>query len=98
MTITDLAVPFFGSLLLSAVYFAALWLTIHRAAKLRRPYVWLGLSAMLRIGGLLAGFYVLMNGRWERLVACMVGFVVVRSLCVACVKSAIANTPSDRAC
>jgi len=31
----------------------------------------------------LGGFYLLMNGRWERAIACMLGFLVVRFVLTA---------------
>ena len=43
-----------------------------------RGGIWLLGSAWLRIGLLLAAFYWISDGRWERLLACLLGFVAIR--------------------
>lgn len=82
MNLSDLIIPFAAGLLLSGVYFAALWLTVRRLPQTRSPLLTLGVSFLLRMAILLGGFYYLMQGRWERLVACLAGFFIVRTVCV----------------
>ena len=63
---------------LGAVYLGALWITVCRLPRLKHGGVWLLGSAWLRIGLLLAAWYWVSDGRWERLLACLLGFVAIR--------------------
>lgn len=82
MNPSELIFPFTGGLLLGGIYFAALWVTVHRVPLTRRPLLLLAVSFLLRMALLLGGFYYFMQGRWERLVACLAGFFIVRTFCV----------------
>ena len=58
--------------------FFGLWLTVRRLTTARRP-VLMSLSSFFgRLAVVLLGFYFVMGGRWERLIACLVGFLAVR--------------------
>lgn len=94
MKTSELIIPFIGGLLLSGVYFAALWLTVRRLPQTQQPLLTLGVSFLLRMAVLLGGFYFLMQGRWERLVACLTGFLIVRTIWVAQAKASLRNTTS----
>ena len=65
-----------------ALYFGGLWLTVRSVPTMQQPAFWFLVSYVLRISVVLAGFYVVMGGRWERLVACMVGFFLARTLLI----------------
>ena len=63
-------------------YFCGLWLTVRRLTTARRP-VLMSLSSFFgRLAVVLVGFYFVMGGRWERLIACLVGFLAVRIVVV----------------
>ena len=66
----------FGALL-GALFFGGLWQTVHRAVSSTQPALWFLGSILLRTGVTLAGFYFVSRARWERLPACLVGFVLV---------------------
>lgn len=67
---------------LGLFYFGGLWLTVRRLPTLRRPeLISLG-SFVGRLGVTLLGFYLVADGRWERLAACLVGFFVMRTILV----------------
>ena len=78
MTLIGLIVAFAAGLALGACYLAALWLTVRRLPTLRHPAVWIAASAALRLSLLLLGFHWVMGGDWQRLLACLLGFVVAR--------------------
>ncbi|MFW6127514.1 MAG: ATP synthase subunit I, partial [Thermodesulfobacteriota bacterium] len=59
-----------------------LWLTVQRLPGARRPGLLTLLSLIIRLGVTLAGFYLVMAGRWERLLVCLAGFLLVRILLV----------------
>lgn len=63
---------------LGAVFFGGLWWTVRKAVAARRPALWFAGSLLLRTGLVLAGFLVVSGGRWDRLLACLAGFVAAR--------------------
>ncbi len=64
--------------LLGGFFFAGLWWTVRKGVASRRPALWFFCSLMLRVGAAAAVFYLVGGGRWERLLACLAGFVAVR--------------------
>jgi len=69
-----------AGLALGAFFFGGLWWTIRRGAASPRPALWFLGSALLRMGMALAGFYFVGGGVWQRLLACLVGFLIARLL------------------
>ena len=63
---------------LGAVFFGGLWWTVRKGVSSPRPALWFLGSGLLRMSIVLAGFYFVSGGRWKRLVACLVGFVIAR--------------------
>jgi F1F0 ATPase subunit 2 len=63
---------------LGVIFFGGLWLTVRRGVSSVRPALWFLGSMVLRTSVTLAGFYFVAGGRWQRLVACLVGFIVAR--------------------
>lgn len=79
-TFTPLAMAFLAGALLAAMYLGALWLTVQRLSRVRHPAGWLFGSWIARTTLLLGGLYAITAGHWERLLACLVGFLVARTL------------------
>ena len=67
---------------LGVFYFGGLWLTLSRLPRSRHPALLAMGSFLLRTAGTLVAFYFVMGGRWERLVACLAGMIVVRTVLV----------------
>lgn len=68
---------------LGGVYFSALWMTLLQLTETSHPAFILVCSLLLRVSLLLAGFYwILDSAHWERLLAALAGFIVVRTVCV----------------
>jgi F1F0 ATPase subunit 2 len=63
---------------LGAVFFGGLWWTVQKAVSSRRPALLFLGSLLLRMSITLAGFYAVGHADWQRLLACLFGFVVVR--------------------
>ena len=63
--------------LVGAFFFGGLWQTVHRAVFSTQPALWFLGSIVLRTGVTLGGFYLVSRAHWERLPACLVGFVLV---------------------
>lgn len=78
-----LIVAFVFGLGLGTLYFGGLWLTVRRLPTARWPvFLTLG-SLFARLATVMAGFYLVMAGQWERLVACVAGFTLTRFAVVA---------------
>ena len=67
-------------LAVGAFYFAGLWWTVRRLPGSRKPGILALSSYCVRVAVTLAAFYTVMNGQWENPAACMLGFIVARSL------------------
>ena len=63
-------------------YFGGLWLTVRHLPNCRSPELFTLGSFALRVAVTLLGFYLVMGDRWERLLACMIGFILLRTLLV----------------
>lgn len=68
---------------LGLFYFGGLWLTIRQLPTCRWPAPLLVGSFVGRTAVVLVGFYFVMGGRWERALACLLGFLVARFLLVS---------------
>lgn len=77
-----LLLAFAAGLAVGLFYYGGLWLTIRRLPQSRRPAMLTGMSLLVRLSLTSAAFYIVMGGRWERLLACLAGFLLVRVLLV----------------
>jgi F1F0 ATPase subunit 2 len=73
-----LALDSVAGLALGAIFFGGLWLTVRMALSSRQPALWFFGGLLLRMGIALGGFLLVAGGQWERLLACLAGFVVAR--------------------
>jgi F1F0 ATPase subunit 2 len=67
---------------LGIFYFGGLWLTVRRLPVARHPVFLSFCSFFCRLMVVLAGFYFVMDGHWQRLIVCMLGFLGMRSILV----------------
>ena len=63
---------------LGVMFFGGLWWTVQKGVLSKRPALWFFGSLLLRMSIALAGFYLVTGGHWERLLACLLGFVMAR--------------------
>ena len=89
--ILALALALSAGVLLGVFFFGGLWWTVQKGVTSERPALWFLGSLLLRTGVILAGFYFVSQGHWSRLVACLVGFVVVRVIVVR----RLTHTPAE---
>ncbi len=73
LVLAGIAGVFFG-----AVFFGGLWWTVRKGVASKRPALWFLVSLLLRTGIVFAGFYLVSEGRWDRLLACLIGFIAAR--------------------
>jgi F1F0 ATPase subunit 2 len=64
--------------LLGAVFFGGLWWTVRKGLLSKHPAIWLFGSLILRMSITLAGFYFIARCHWERMLVCLLGFVIAR--------------------
>jgi len=67
-----------AGLLLGVIFFGGLWWTVRKGVSARRPALLFLGSLVLRSAVTVAGFYVVGDGHWQRLLACLLGFVIAR--------------------
>ena len=73
-----LALALVAGLLLGAIFFGGLWWTVRKGLSSKQPALWFFGSLLLRMSIALAGFYFVSGGHWERLLLCLLGFVMAR--------------------
>ena len=66
---------------LGFLYFPCLWLTVRRLPASLRPMRLLLISFAVRLGLVLTGFYLVMDGQGERLLVILAGFIAAREVC-----------------
>jgi F1F0 ATPase subunit 2 len=67
-----------AGLMLGAIFFGGLWWTVRKGVASTRPALWFLGSLLLRMSIALAGLYLVGHGHWERLLICLLGFIVAR--------------------
>jgi F1F0 ATPase subunit 2 len=73
-----LVLAFVTGVLLGGIFFGGLWWTVCKGMSSKQPALWFFLSLLLRMGITLTGFFLVGRGHWERLVVCLIGFVIAR--------------------
>ena len=63
---------------LGATFFGGLWWTVRKGMSSNQPALWFLGSLLLRMAMALTGFYFTAGGHWERLLVCLLGFVLAR--------------------
>lgn len=69
-------------LLLGAMFFGGLWWTVRKGLSSSRPALWFFGSLLVRMSIVLAGLYFVSGGHWQRLMVCLLGFIVARLMIV----------------
>lgn len=73
-----LALVLVTGLLLGTIFFGGLWWTVRKGVTSKRPALLFMCSMLFRIGVVVAGFYFVSDGHWQRLLACLFGFAIAR--------------------
>ena len=68
--------------LLGAIFFGGLWWTVRRGVSSIQPALWFFGSLLLRMSVAMAGFYFVSGGHWQRMLLCLLGFVMARLLVI----------------
>jgi len=81
--------------LLGAIFFGGLWWTVRKSISSKQPALLFFGSLLLRTSIVLVGFYFITRGHWERLLVCLLGFVVARLIVTWLTRAA--NKPTSLA-
>lgn len=86
--------------LLGAMFFGGLWWTVRKDVASQQPALWFFGSLLLRMSIALAGFYFVSGGHWERLLVCLLGFVMARLIVTRLTRQPVEhrNAPAKEAC
>jgi F1F0 ATPase subunit 2 len=76
--ILSLVLSLVTGVLLGGIFFGGLWWTVRKGISSARPSLWFFGSLLLRISIVLAGFYFVTGGHLERLLLCLLGFIIAR--------------------
>jgi F1F0 ATPase subunit 2 len=90
MTMNDLlplALAWMAGIVLGTFFFGGLWWTVRKGIASLMPAFWFFGSLIIRMGGALAGFYFVAAGQWERLLLCLLGFVIARLIVMRLTRS-----------
>ena len=77
-----------SGLALGVIFFGGLWWTVRESTASRHPALWFGVSLLVRVGIVLAGFYFVAGPHWQRLLVCLIGFALARLLVTRLIGSA----------
>lgn len=82
--------------LLGALFFGGLWWTVRRSLVSAHPMLWVLGSMLLRMVFTLGGFYLVAGDAWQRLLACLVGFVLARFVVIRLTRRFAVQAPAAR--
>ena len=66
--------------ILGAIFFGGLWWTIRKGVSSKQPALWFVGSLLVRMSLAVGGMVLVARGHWERLLLCLLGFVMARLL------------------
>jgi F1F0 ATPase subunit 2 len=89
-----LLLAFALGVILGIMFFGGLWWTVARGIGSRYAALWFLLSLLLRTSAAMLGFYLVGRGSWEKLAACLAGFVLARLVVTRPAAGAEPQTPS----
>jgi F1F0 ATPase subunit 2 len=89
-----LALALVSGLLLGALFFGGLWWTVRKGVLSKSPALWFLGSMLLRMGIVLAGFYFVGRGDWQRLVTFLLGFIIARFIVMRLTRTPIEHPHS----
>jgi F1F0 ATPase subunit 2 len=95
ISVPYLLVAFFVGMGAGLLYFGGLWWTVRRLPTARQPALLTLGSFFVRTGLSLAAFYFASGGQWQRILASLLGFIIVRVFLVRRIRSAPAKVTTN---
>ena len=78
ISVPHLLLAFFVGMGAGLLYFGGLWWTVRRLPTARQPALLTLGSFLVRTGVSLVAFYFASGGQWQRILASLLGFIIVR--------------------
>ena len=89
-----LALALVAGLMLGAIFFGVLWWTVRKGVSGKSRALWFPVSMLLRMSIVLVGFYFVGREDWERLVSCLLGFIIARIIVMRLTRTPIEHSNS----
>ncbi len=70
----------FAGVALGVFFFGGLWWTTRKIISSAQPVLWFLGGLLSRMTVTLSGFYLVAQGNWQRLLFCVLGFFLARTL------------------
>ncbi|MGL1833620.1 N-ATPase subunit AtpR [Rhodocyclaceae bacterium SMB388] len=67
-----------AGVMLGGFFFGGLLWTVRHGLSARQPALWFLVSLLVRTLTVLAGFYYVSAGHWQRMLLCLLGFFIAR--------------------
>ncbi|MEZ5488752.1 MAG: ATP synthase subunit I [Gammaproteobacteria bacterium] len=74
----EIGLALLTGMLLGVAFFAGLWWTVRQLGSSRHVALLFLISMLFRTSLVIVGFYFILGDDWQRLLAGLVGFIVVR--------------------
>jgi F1F0 ATPase subunit 2 len=87
----NLALALLAGGALGAIFFGGLWWTVREGVSSSQPALWFLGSLLIRMSIALTGFYLVGRDHWQRLVVCLLGFIVARWIVTSLTRGAEGN-------
>ncbi len=95
MVVPYMVMAFLAGMGAGVFYFGGLWWTVRRLPSARQPALLTFGSFLVRTGVSLIAFYFASGGHWERILASLLGFMIMRGFLVRRVRSAQAKVTTN---
>jgi F1F0 ATPase subunit 2 len=82
-------------LLAGGVFFAGLWFTVRQLAVAKRPAALMLVSSLVRIAVVLGAFFLVGRGHLDRMLACLLGFLLARFIVIRLTRSEPGKEAAD---
>ena len=92
--VVSLLLALVAGLVLGAIFFGGLWWTVRKGISSKSPAFWFLGSMLLRMSIVLIGFYFVGRGDWQRLVVCLLGFIIARLIVMRLTRTPIEHSNS----
>ena len=71
-----------AGLCLGSIFYGGLWYTVRKGVTAKQPALWFLGSLLVRMSLVLVGIYFIGGNSWQRMLACLLGFIAARWLVV----------------
>lgn len=85
-----------GGLVLGLIFYGGLWWTTRKGLATKYPGSLFLVSMLVRTAVVLAGFYLISAGQWQRILVCLAGFILARLVVLQYTKKEAALTFSTK--